>query len=162
MHFDTFQLKKKWGNIEGNKSENDDYNFFFEEIIDENDKVSLNAGVFHLIFGNDFSQETILYNIFTINYIRNLYNNIPNIQPFDVIENVKKRIISSFRIFFDNIEIEENNLKIFTEENNLNLKLKIDENLELKKCLVDELGISNFTGNIYRYYITNNDLYIEM
>jgi hypothetical protein len=53
-------------------------------------------------------------------------------------------------------------LKIFTEENNLNLKLKIDENLELKKCLVDELGISIFTGNIYRYYITNNDLYIEM
>ena len=104
--------------------------------------------VFHLIVWKDFSQETILYNIFTINYIRNLYNNIPNIQPFDVIENVKKRIISSFRIFFDNIEIEENNLKIFTEENNLNLKLKIDKNLELKKCLVDELGISNFTGNI--------------
>ena len=148
MHFDTFQLKKKFGNIEGNKSENDDYKCFFEEIIVENDKVSLNVSVFHLIVWNDFSQETILYNIFTINYIRNLYNNIPNIQPFDVIENVKKRIISSFRIFFDNIEIEENNLKIFTEENNLNLKLKIDENLELKKCLVDELGISNFTGNI--------------
>ena len=56
-------------------------------------------------------------------------------------------------------------MKIFTEENNINQKLKIDENLELKKCLVDELGISNFTGNIctkYRYYVTNNDLYIEM
>ena len=37
MHSGTFQLKKNWGNIEGNKSENDDYICFFEEIIDEND-----------------------------------------------------------------------------------------------------------------------------
>ena len=147
MHFDTFQLKKNLVILKEIKVKMMITNAFLKKLLLKM-IVSLNVSVFHLIFGNDFSQETILYNIFTINYIRNLYNNIPNIQPFDVIENVKKRIISSFRIFFDNIEIEENNLKIFTEENNLNLKLKIDENLELKKCLVDELGISNFTGNI--------------
>ena len=34
-------------------------------------------------------------------------------------------------------------MKIITKENTIKLKLEIDKNLELKKCLVDELGISN-------------------
>ena len=33
MHSDTFQLKKSWGNIERNKSENDDNICFLKKLL---------------------------------------------------------------------------------------------------------------------------------
>ena len=77
MHFDTFQLKKNLVILKEIKVKMMITNAFLKKLLLKM-IVCLNVSVFHLIFGNDFSQETILYNIFTINYIKNQYNNIPN------------------------------------------------------------------------------------
>lgn len=96
---------------------------------------------------------------------------------FKIIEEIKNKFCSISSELLDNGEVSEKNIEVLDEkedERSLNkiIKYKKDESenaqkeLVLKKCLVDELGFSNFSGTSYepkfRYYVKEDKLIIDI
>ena len=134
---------------------------------------------------NDLSEVGKYYNNFAITYLRDQMTSCTNLQPFDVIEDIKSKfslispelliVVDETKIEVINDETDNRNInKIirlsddifinFQDNNNGNEKESLNKNL--KKCLIDELGFSNFSGSAYepkfRYYIQNSKLYINI
>ena len=134
---------------------------FFSEIITTEET---NLEIYHFIMANENSDAGIYYNNFVINYFKDLYKNIPYFTKFPVIEKLQnffKDISKSF------IENNINNYEFDNSNKNL-IKLKLDDKIKLKKCLIDELGINILLNKKfipkYCYYIDNenNKLIIEL
>ena len=49
--------------------------------------------VFHLLFANESSPAGKIYNEFTLQFLENNYQNVTDIEPFDVVETIKERLI---------------------------------------------------------------------
>lgn len=96
---------------------------------------------------------------------------------FKIIEEIKNKFCSISSELLDNGEVSEKNIEVLDEkedERSLNkiIKYKKDESenaqkeLVLKKCLVDELGFSNFSVTSYepkfRYYVKEDKLIIDI
>ena len=122
-----------------------------------------NIKIYHLIYAKEGTVAGEFYNKETIEFIINLAQNIPCLNNFDIIDSVK----SSFCAISENIL--ENPIKL--EDLNLNQDNRIQLNnseikVKLKKCLIDELGISNFLCNgfepKYDYYIKEEKFYINI
>ena len=184
MHSATFQLKKRnltkindEEAINGEKKDNEN-NYFYEEIEREGEELSNNDfSIYHLIMANDLSESGKYYNKFAINFLRNQMSTCTNLKPFDIIEEIKNKFCSISSELLDNGEVSEKNIEVLDEkedERSLNkiIKYKKDESenaqkeLVLKKCLVDELGFSNFSGTSYepkfRYYVKEDKLIIDI
>ena len=83
-----------------------------------------------------------------------------------MIQNIKERFIEISKEIIEKTETQ-NPLKIEDfEENNNYLKLKNEQNITLKKCLIDELGFSNLKGNgfdpSYNYYQKDDHIIIRL
>ena len=103
---------------------------YFKQKLKEN-----NRTIIHLIIANEDSPAGKYYNKSTINYLNKQLSQIKEKKPFDIIKNLKEFLISfSGEIF--NKKIEESSLK---EENDC-IKIVNNEDLDLKDCLIDELG----------------------
>lgn len=139
----TFELKENnyinTGN-EDKKKENQN-NKFFVETFDANDKTQLQ--VYHLIMANDFSNAGEYYNNFTINFLKENLNSFTNIQSFPVIEKIKESFIQFSKDAFE----KEFNKEDVTIADDLTIKLNPEKKILFKKCLIDEMGFSNFYGS---------------
>ena len=121
--------------------------------------------IYHLIFANEGSEAGKFYNNKTLNFIENSYQNITNIDKFDVIATIKDRFINVSK---DIIEKNENELTTndFDNSDKKVIRLKSQQDFALKKCLIDELGFSNLKGNgfdpSYNYYKENDKIIIKI
>ena len=126
-----------------------------------------NSKIFHLIFANEDSDAGKYYNNFTLNFLENSYQQqVTDIKEFDVIETIKERFTEiSKEIIEKTDKMQQITTNDLIEENNC-LKLKTNQEITLKKCLIDELGFSNLKGNgfdpYYNYYKKNDNLMIRV
>ena len=128
-----------------------------------------NPKIFHLIFANEDYEAGNYYNEFTLKFIENTYQNIINPKPFDTIESIKERFIELSKDIIENIG--ENEIKLDDFENtekmkDKKIKLNNPSKMELKKCLIDELGFSNLRNNgfepTYNYYKKDDTIIIRV
>ena len=123
-----------------------------------------NPKIFHLIFAREGTEAGDFYNKGTIKYILAKINNITDKQSFDIINSIKETFCSvSESILEEPLKKEED---IIIEDNK---KIKLNntkKQIKLKRCLIDEIGFSNFLSNgfepKYEYYITDDKLIIEV
>ena len=103
---------------------------FFKQKLKENDRI-----IIHLIIANQDSPAGKYYNNSTIKYLNKQLSQVKEKKPFNIIKNLKEFLISfSGEIF--NKKLEQSSLK----EDNDCIKVINNENLDLKDCLMDELG----------------------
>ena len=120
--------------------------------------------IYHLIMANDLSDAGEYYNPFTIKFIENSFQYLTDLKNYDVIESLKERFITLSKDYF---EAPISKGQLLDDESifkNKQLSLKHNEKekneIQLKCCLIDELGFSNFKGNgfIPKYnYFKNGD-----
>ena len=95
--------------------------------------------------------------------ILNQCNNITDTKPFDIIESIKKTFCDvSESILEKPLKAED-----ITDSDNKIIKLSNKEReIKLKRCLIDELGLSNFLSSgfepKYDYYINEDKLIIKI
>ena len=103
---------------------------FFKQKLKENDRI-----IIHLIIANQDSPAGKYYNNSTIKYLNKQLSQVKEKKPFNIIKNLKEFLISfSGEIF--NKKLEQSSIK----EDNDCIKVINNENLDLKDCLMDELG----------------------
>ena len=103
---------------------------FFKQKLKENDRI-----IIHLIIANQDSPAGKYYNNSTIKYLNKQLSQVKEKKPFNIIRNLKEFLISfSGEIF--NKKLEQSSIK----EDNDCIKVINNENLDLKDCLMDELG----------------------
>ena len=151
----TFTLEEG-RNINLQKTE-DKYKFFYEKNSDPK--------IFHLIYGKKGSELGNFYNKKTIHFIYDRINDITDKQSFDPIKTVINYFTEISEIILENPikkgSIIDNLQSDSTNEKSKKIMLK-EPNTEiiLKKCLIDELGLSNFQSNglqiPYSYYIADD------
>ena len=133
----TFELKQGINIIPNEKV------YYYYEINEEKDQK-----VFHLIYANEGSEAGKLYNQYALDFIENSYQQMTNLKPFDIIKTIKERYIN---VSQDIIEKNDKDKLITMDRfDNTNLKLiklKNENEIKLKKCLIDEIGLSNFKAN---------------
>ena len=120
--------------------------------------------IFHLIFAREGTEAGDFYNNEAIRYILTKTNDITDKQSFDIINSIKDTFCSvSESILEEPLKKEED---IIIEENK---KIKLNntqKKIKLKRCLIDEIGFSNFLSNgfepKYEYYITEDNLIINV
>ena len=121
--------------------------------------------IFHLIFANEGSEAGKFYNKFTLDFIEKEFQNVINLKPFDVIETVKERFIEISNDIIELIDKNPFNKESF-EETEEYIKLKDNQEIILKKCLIDELGFSNLKVNgfepTYNYYKKDDSIEIKI
>jgi HSP20 family molecular chaperone IbpA len=156
----TFKLKKSTKINKAKTESNEKYcNYYFYEPNSE-------PKIFHLIFAKEGTEAGDYFNNETINYILNKANDITDKQSFDIINSIK----DDFCSVSENILEERLKSEDLIIDKDQKIKLKITENKEkkikLKRCLIDEIGFSNFLSNgfepKYEYYITEDALIINL
>ena len=120
--------------------------------------------IYHLIMANDLSDAGEYYNPFTIKFIENSFQYLTDLSNYDVIESLKERFITLSKDYFE-VPISKGEL-LDDESIFRNKKLSLKQNekekndIQLKCCLIDELGFSNFRGNgfvpKYNYFKNGN------
>ena len=119
--------------------------------------------IFHLIFAKEGTEAGNFYNQKSIDYILSNSKHITDKQPFDIINSIKDTFCSvSESILEEPLKNEE-----IVIEDNKKIKLNNKEKeIKLKKCLIDEIGLSNFLSNgfepKYEYYQTKDKLIINL
>ena len=134
----TFTLEKGH-NISTKLDKNSEVYNYYEIGQDKEQKI------IHLIYANEGSPAGKIYNQYALDFIENSYQDIPGLQPFDVIETIKERYIKVSKDIIEKTEKEEK-LTMDSFDNSVPnlIKLKGDNEIILKKCLIDELGFSSF------------------
>ena len=143
----TFTLKE---NDEVNlENEESKWKYYFEP--------KAEPKIYHLIYGKKGSEAGAFYNNKTLKFIYDLITSNPDKESFDPIKCVKEYFSEISETILDNKINEDeiiDNRDINNEDgkNNANEITKImlkdpNKKITLKKCLIDELGISNFQGN---------------
>ena len=131
--------------------------YYFYEKLDEQQ-------IFHLIFAHDGSEAGNYYNNSTLQFIENCYQTITNLTNYDVIETLKECFIDLSK------DILEKTDKPLTKESfekvEDKIKLSVENNITLKKCLIDELGLSSLRANgfepTYNYYKKDNTIILKI
>ena len=158
----TFSLEK--GLNISTKIEQNTGIYFYEK--DKEKEKNKERKIYHLIYANEGSEAGKYYNQFTLNFIENSYQNVTDLESFDVIDSIKERFIA---ISKDIIEKTGNEEKItkesFDDSTPDMIKLNSNNEMILKKCLIDELGFSNFKANsfepTYNIYKKDNKIIVR-
>ena len=119
--------------------------------------------IFHLIYAKEYSEAGEVYNKGTIDNIINKCNNITDKRPFDIIESIKE----TFSDVSESILEKPLKREDITDSDNKKIKLSNKEQqIKLKRCLIDELGFSNFLATgfepKYDYYVNEDKLVINI
>ena len=146
----TFDLVER--QIIDSKYTKKDYKKYGRYFVEKNyDNNKNNPDIFHLIFANEDSEAGKYYNGFALEFIENSYINISNIRPFDVIKTIKERFKEHSKDFIENNNNEvEKNIEINEDEDiikNKVIRLKNQQEITLKRCLIDEFGLWNLKKN---------------
>ena len=136
----TFELKERKDIYihEKKKNKNDKY---YVEVFKDQDT---SQKIFHLIFANDCSNAGDFYNEFTLEFLRKRFNDTTQITNFPLVEKIKE---SFQRMSAEMLENKIDELNFSNEEDCI--KLMTDKDIILKRCFVNELGISFLQGNGY-------------
>ena len=131
-----------------------------------------NIKIFHLIFANEKSNAGNYYNNYTLEFLENSYQQIINLKPFDIINNIKERFIeeskelidnSSFKSFLSINDLLDN--ENILKEKKIRLKDK-NINIKLKQFYINEIGISIMKNNdydpFYNIYRKDNQIIIKL
>ena len=151
----TFELKERKDIFihEKEKKMNDTY---YVEVFKEQDT---SQKIFHLIFANDSSNAGNYYNEFTLDFLRKRFNDTTQITSFPLVDKIKESFQKMSTEMLEN-KIEEIN---FSNEEDC-IKLMTDKDIILKRCFVNELGISFLQGNGYEpkysYFCKDNKMFI--
>ena len=148
----TFDLKERTFISKERKKE--EWIYFYE--------LNSEPKTIHLIFAREKSEAGNFYNQKTIRYLYNVMNTISEKEPLNLYQNIKKffyelscEILES-PLQSENIILEKNKIKLQNVPN--------DNELKLKKCLIDELGLNKFSSNGYDpnycYYTDQKNLHI--
>ena len=135
----TFTLEE--GHYISTKVGNKNGKYYYEK--------NTNPKIFHLLFANEGSEAGKEYNDFTLDFLENNYQNVTDLKTFDVINTVKE----GFKEISPEIieKNEQSNIEIeFDDSNQKLIKLKNQNIIKLKKCLIDELGFSNLRANAFQ------------
>jgi hypothetical protein len=139
----TFSLKKV---LDPNFEEKKKDLFCYYEV--EKDREKSQQEIYHLLYANEESEAGKIFNPYALNFIENSYKRVLNIKPFDVIKTIKERFIELSKDIIERTEKEEKlTLKSFDDKKHDFIKLEKGNEIILKKCLIDELGFSNFKSN---------------
>ena len=119
--------------------------------------------IFHLIYAKEYSEAGEVYNKGTIDNIINKCNNITDKRSFDIIESIKE----TFSDVSESILEKPLKREDITDSENKKIKLSNkDQQIKLKRCLIDELGFSNFLATgfepKYDYYVNEDKLVINI
>ena len=145
-------------NEENVKDDSQLINIHFTEILNYDDKKKLE--IYHLILANEDSEAGKVYNQYAYDFIKNVFNLIPESKKFDIFE----QVIDNFKklsgtILNDDIEEYQFNKDIIKDKK---IQLNRKEHLTLKKCYTDELGFSFFkTGDFepkYNYFTPDENI----
>ena len=158
----TFTLKQGL-NVTMNMNSEEVY--YYYEINEEKDQKGQN--IFHLIYANEGSEAGNIYNPYVLEFMKNSFQQNTNLQPFDVIKTIKERYI---KVSQDIIEKGDKDEKIdinsFDTTNPKLIKLKNESEIKLKRCLIDEIGLSNFKANgfepVYNIFKKDNKLIVRV
>jgi len=115
-----------------------------------------NKNIIHLLLINDYCEYSSYYNKNTIWYLTQAISQETSRQTFEILENSKKFLLEISEQIMEN-KLLENDIKIIVDEETNTEKLIIEnhEEIQLKKFIVDEIGITKNDGNTakYSYYI---------
>ena len=161
MNSATFDLEKT-KKITTKISSGEKVEYFFEK----NSKIR----IIHLIFANEGSEAGKFYNDFALEFIENSFQEIINIKPFDVIENLKERFIGLSKILMEN-----NINQIISKKDFINyaqiikerkIRLEKKRDIILKRYYIDELGFSDLRSNgfipCYNYFLKDDKLILRL
>lgn len=162
MNSATFDLEKTT-KITTKISSGEKVEYFFEK--------KTKIRIIHLIFANEGSEAGKFYNNFALEFIENSFQEIINIKPFDVIENLKERFIGLSKILMENNKkdpiITKNdfiNYDKIIKERKIRLEKKRD--IILKRYYIDELGFSDLRSNgfspCYNYFLKDDKLILRL
>ena len=155
MNSYTFDLEKIQIPKFGEKNENENQFYWREKNINNNN----NNDIIHLVMANDDenSEAGKYYNESTIEYIKRQIMAYVDYSKFDIKEIFKNFLAEiSKEIFEKNLEPDD----IIIKGDKIEVKKeKKDEEINLKTCLIDELGTNTFIASTYkpkhRRYKTN-------
>ena len=115
-----------------------------------------NKNIIHLLFINDYCEYSTYYNKSTIWYLTQAISQEPSRQTFEILENSKEFLLEiSEEIIENKLKKEDIEITIDKESGAEKLIVKNQKELQLKKFIVDEMGITKNDGNTpkYSYYI---------
>ena len=163
MNSATFELIKTTLITTKISSGEEQVEYFYEK----NSKIR----IIHLIFANEGSEAGNFYNQFALDFIEDSYQQITNIKPFDVFENLKERFIDLSNILFENssdypLMTKKDFLDYSSIVSKRKIGLKNNREITLKRYYIDELGFSSLRNSgfnpCYNYYIKNDTLILRM
>ena len=157
--------------------------------LEENDEINLNCNesgwkplyepnsdpkIFHLIYGRKGSEAGDFYNKKAIDFIYSLISSNTDNVSFDPIECVKTYFSEISEIILDNPIAKTEMIYNGDVQKDLDKNLNANEvskiilkdqskKINLKKCLIDELGISTVGNGFdaqYSYYITDKNVFV--
>ena len=130
-------------------------------------KDKVDQTVIHLFMAKEGSKAGDFFNNQTIDYLRNEIMSQTKTKIFDVLKEIKKFLSFNSLVYMikeDNKErpIEENEIEIEKGEEHTYIKCK-NKNFELKDCIINEMGLSNFTSenSINPSFVCYRDKYVN-
>ena len=150
-------------NMEQNSNEKDsnlnDKAYYYKEkefgCIDDNENTKQNQHqVIHLFMAKEGSDAGKFFNDTTINFLRKQIMSQTKTETFDVLEEIKEFLIFASLNYMIKEEkkedkkerpIDKDEIEIKTENDVTYLQCK-NKNFKLKDCIINEMGISNFTS----------------
>ena len=115
-----------------------------------------NKNIIHLIFINDYCEYSNYYNKNTIWYLTQAISQEASRQTFEILENSKQFLLEISEQIMEN-KLQEKDIEIIVDEETKTEKLMVknQDEIQLKKFIVDEMGITKNDGNTakYSYYI---------
>ena len=149
----TFTLKEQ---LNINSKMNTETGICYYEITSDEQKI------FHLIYANEASEAGKYYNQYTLKFLEDSYKSVINLKSFDVIETIKERFKAVSNDYFERFEGDI----IFDRIEKNKIKLNRPEKIILKRCLVNELGISKLKANGYEptfnYYKKGDQIIVRI
>ena len=147
------------------KSENETEQTYFTKYFIEKGKSGEDEqkAPVHLILVNDYSEINEYYNKPTINFLKKEMETVKKRQKFPIINECKKFLKDLSEEIIEE-KINENSISIEEiDDNNDKIYIKNQENITLKKFVIDEMGYTlNDQGGLpkYSYYAKNNIFHI--
>ena len=141
------------------------YNVDLEEIqmYDQNNEISGfdkyylekdNKNIIHLLFINDYCDYSTYYNKNTIWYLIQAISQEPSRQYFEILEDSREFLFKISEEILEN-KLSKDDIEIKIDKETEKLIVKNHKEMQLKKFIVDEMGITKNDGNTakYSYYI---------
>ena len=142
----TFKLEKMIDVCRTNEEIQNQNNVYFIEVF--NNKEDEQMLIYHLILAMHGTEAGNYYNDFVYEFLRKQFNSFPLSNKFPIIEDVKYQFMENSNkmmmhpiVSLGEFEKSETEIKLISKD-----KEEEQKRLLFNRCLVDELGFSNFYG----------------